>query len=312
MANDVPHDGQAVTKRRLPAWLNPIAGIRSLAASIRGKSDGYPLFTHHTVIKELGRGGFGKVYLVQHKYIRRQFAIKVLTPYGGQPPSVTERARFLQEATMLFSLEHPSIVRVYDVGVSAGAPYIVMEHVDGEPLTRRLLQGRLQPDEARPIIVATIKGMAEAHRKGIIHRDFTPGNLMLGKAGSVKIIDFGLGLFKEQELRQERLTQMGQRPAGGIYTAPELIHDPTLSDFRSDIYSIGAVWCEMVTGRSPVGGNIPARLRDVDGLSIEEQQFIVKCLEDETGRYQSCELLLTDIEAWQAVDESHDDDANSE
>lgn len=247
----------------------------------------------YEIEKELGWGGFGRVYLARHKILDRRFAIKFFQPVfhqgGGTPLS-----RFFQEASMLLDLHHPNIVTIREVGLYQERPFFVMDYFDGITLNDALVQHGAMPSlKALAMIVALTKAIAHAHDRKIVHRDLKPSNIML-KPNHVRVIDFGLGVYVEQELTS-RLTLAGQTPAGGHYTARELLADPKLIDPRSDIYSIGAVWYEAVTGRVPAGANLADSLTEVTDLPPTQREIIIKCLSDSQHSFASCQELLDSL-----------------
>ncbi|WP_330510208.1 serine/threonine-protein kinase [Petrocella atlantisensis] len=167
------------------------------------------------------------------------FAIKFLSPIFSDDPD-KDQVRFFQEARMLFELKHESIINVYDVGILKNKPYIRMEYFDGEDLNTVLKKyGVFTLDTATDIILSVCEAMEYAHTK-VVHRDLKPSNIMISRPKKCRIIDFGLGIFKENQI-YSRLTLVGKGVASGLYTAPELLVDPKIIDKRSDIYSIGAI-----------------------------------------------------------------------
>lgn len=242
----------------------------------------------------IGSGGFGQVYLYEHKLLKMPFAVKVFSPafYSGGD---AELARFFQEARMLFQLNHSSIIRVYDAGLLGNRPFIRMEYFDGNNLNETIEKfGRIDPGSAKRLIKNVAEGLKHAHDIGIIHRDIKPSNIMVSKPNRFKIIDFGLGIYVENELHS-RFTKVGEGIANSYFNAPELIRDPTLIDRRSDIYSLGAVWFCMVVGHPPVGTSIKKQLEEVEGLEEKDKINILKCLADTDSRYQSCEELIANL-----------------
>jgi serine/threonine-protein kinase len=249
--------------------------------------------SNYEIKDELGRGGFGRIFLAEHKLTQRPFAIKVYYPAfhdgGGSPLS-----RFFQEAGMLYELKHPNIITVREIGLYHERPFIVMDYFRSVTLNRALIEhGRMPPEKAIAMIEMITSALRHAHEKNIVHRDLTPGNILLAP-NDCRVIDFGLGVYVEQTLRS-RLTQPGEAPAGGNFTARELLTDPTLVDPRSDIFSIGALWYHAVTNDYPAGAELADSLTSVEGLPDSHQQIIVKCLLDIKNRYQSCAELQESI-----------------
>ncbi|CAL2083359.1 Protein kinase family protein [Tenacibaculum dicentrarchi] len=245
--------------------------------------------------KIIGQGGFGLVYLYEHKLLELPFAVKVFAPAfyeGGEK----ELERFFQEAKMLFKLNHPSIIRVYDAGLIGKRPFIRMEYFEGLNLNEILSKhGRLTLEKALIMMKSIVSGMKYAHEEvGIIHRDLKPSNIMASIPNQFRIIDFGLGIFIENELHS-RLTKIGEATISGYYNAPELVENPKLIDKRSDIYSLGAIWFTMITGQPPAGTSILESLKEIEGINENYINCIINCLANINLRTKNCELLLDEI-----------------
>lgn len=244
--------------------------------------------------KIIGNGGFGLVYLYEHRLLQMPFAVKIFAPAfyeGGEK----ELERFFQEARMLFKLNHPSIIKVYDAGLFGQRPFIRMEYFDGRNLNQILNEfGRLTPERALVMMEHIVSGMRYAHEVGIIHRDLKPSNIMAATPNQFRIIDFGLGIFIENELHS-RLTKTGDATISGYYNAPELVENPKLIDKRSDIYSLGAIWYTMITGQPPAGTAIMDSMEEIDGLRENYMKCIAGCLANLNKRTASCEILLNEI-----------------
>jgi serine/threonine-protein kinase len=246
-------------------------------------------------IKVIGNGGYGLVYLYKHKLLALPFAVKIFAPVfheGGEK----ELERFFQEARMLFSLNHPSIIRVYDAGLIGKRPFIRMEYFDGLNLNEILSKhGILTAEQSLVMIKSIVDGLHHAHEDvGIIHRDLKPSNIMASKPNLFKIIDFGLGIFIENELHS-RLTTTGETVISGYYNAPELVENPKLIDKRSDIYSVGAIWFTMLTGQPPAGTSLISKLQEIVDLKSEYINCISKCLNSIDLRYNNCKELMSDL-----------------
>lgn len=243
----------------------------------------------------IGNGGFGQVYLYEHKLLKLPFAVKIFAPafYEGGDK---ELERFFQEARMLFKLNHPSIIRIHDAGLLGKRPFIRMEYFEGRNLNEILKDfGLISPDKAVVFMKNIVSGMLFAHEnEGIIHRDLKPSNIMASKPDQFRIIDFGMGIFVENELHS-RLTKTGDSTVSGYYTAPELLSNPKLIDKRSDIYSLGALWYTMITGHPPAGSSVSSKLNTIEGISYEYKTCINNCLKDISDRYPSCVELMSDL-----------------
>lgn len=203
----------------------------------------------YAVERLLGRGGMGDVYLASRNDGGPDVAVKILSDrWLDQPDAV---ARFDREATRLRSVEHPNVVALYDSGVDRGRPYLVMEYIDGEPLNEFLeRRGALTLRDFVPIAAQLLKGMGHAHLREMMIRDVKPSNIMLcarkGRANFVKLLDFGLAKFTSKE---PPLTE-GQVLGTAGYLAPEAIRGEEL-DLRVDVYAIGVVFYQMLSGKLP-------------------------------------------------------------
>ena len=243
----------------------------------------------------IGSGGFGLVYLYEHKLLKLPFAVKMFAPAfyegGGK-----ELERFFQESRMLFELFHPSIIKVYDAGMIGQRPFIRMEYFNGKNLNEILdKSGIISLEKALTMMKSLVSAMRHAHEDvGIVHRDLKPSNIMAAKPDQFRVIDFGLGIFIENELHS-RLTKTGEAAAGGYYTAPELVKDPYLIDKRSDIYSLGAIWYSMIVGQPPAGSNIIELLKQVKGIDSAYVECISRCLANLDSRTVSCAVLLEEM-----------------
>ena len=219
----------------------------------------------YEVSAALGAGGMGEVYRARDTRLDRTVAIKVLPSEVAGDPDL--RARFEREARAVAALDHPHICGIYDVGSVDGTHYLVMPHLEGQTLAARLEKGPLPLDQALKIAVEIADALDKAHRQGIIHRDLKPANIMLTKAGS-KLLDFGLAKLRATAgpISMSGMTRLATRApetAHGMilgtvqYMAPEQVEGKE-ADARSDIWALGAVIYEMVTGTRPFQGDTPA------------------------------------------------------
>ncbi|MCI5137188.1 MAG: serine/threonine protein kinase [Candidatus Electrothrix sp. AR1] len=244
----------------------------------------------------IGNGGFGQVYLYEHRLLKMPFAVKVFAPAfyeGGEK----EIERFFQEARMLFQFNHPSIIKVYDVGLIGKRPFIRMEYFKGQNLNEILNNhGTLDVNAALIMMEQLVSGMNHAHEDvGIIHRDLKPSNIMAARPKQFRIIDFGMSIFIENELHS-RLTKTGEATVSGYYNAPELVENPKLIDKRSDIYSLGALWYTMLSGQPPAGTSLMKNLEKITGIDSDYIGCIEKCLANLESRTSNCAILLSEIE----------------
>lgn len=203
----------------------------------------------------LGRGGMGEVWRGWDQALGRQVAVKVLLGHGLDH---TAASRFAQEAQTTARLSHPNVVAVYDFGHDQGRLYLVMEFVDGPNLSEHLTtHGPLGPDEAARLGAQAAAGLAAAHRQDVVHRDIKPANLLLAPDGSVKVADFGIARLADQATAA--LTSVGTVLGTSAYLAPERALGHTAGP-ASDIYALGCVLHELLTGHPPFSGDNPAAL----------------------------------------------------
>lgn len=246
----------------------------------------------YSELEIIGSGGFGEVKRMRHDLLKMDFAFKFYSPiFANDDERNVER--FFREAQILFKLFHQNIIKIYDVGLFGNRPFIRMELFNGKNLNKVLIEhGRFPIDKSLDLMNEIADALKHAHEIGIVHRDIRPSNIMIARPRQVRIIDFGLGIYLENEITT-RLTRTGHNIAGGHYTAPELISNPKIIDPRTDIYSFGAVWYNLVTGHVPAGSRIRETLYSVEGINEEIAEIILKCLEDIGGRYQSMQELIS-------------------
>lgn len=199
----------------------------------------------------IGRGGMGSVYLAEHLFLRRKIAIKILSRDLSAIPEEVER--FEREAIAAAKLDHPNIVRIHDVDEENGRPFIVMEYVEGRDLEDRIQrEAPLPVREAVRIALEVARALDHAHAAGVVHRDVTPGNILLARDGRVKITDLGLAL----ETNRAEVNSDGTVLGTPFYISPEQAQGLP-ADARSDLYSLGACLFVMVTGARPFEGRSP-------------------------------------------------------
>ncbi|HJQ23687.1 MAG TPA: protein kinase [Blastocatellia bacterium] len=272
--------------------------------------------SHYHITSKLGAGGMGEVYLAEDSRLGRQVALKFLPASYQYDPD--RRARFMKEARAASALRSPYIAAIYDIGEHDGSMFIVMEYVEGELLQTRIGRGPIAPREVIEIAEQVADALDEAHGLGIIHRDVKSANLILTPRGLVKMLDFGLA--KINELRtpaassDDFTTPLGQQTAAGLvlgtvtYMSPEQALGRDL-DGRSDLFSLGIVMYEMLTGQLPFRGSSATEIIDhilhdeptaVAQLNAdtpaELERLVRKCLEkDRDRRYQSARELSIDL-----------------
>jgi eukaryotic-like serine/threonine-protein kinase len=195
----------------------------------------------YEIDRVLGHGGMAVVYLARDQELHRPVAVKVLE--GSLAGDDDVQARFVREARVAAQLSHPNVVQVYDAGETDGRPYIVMEYVPGTTLTQ---SGRLPPDEAVQLVLQACAGLQHAHEAGLVHRDIKPGNLLLREDGVLKLADFGIARSTDAT----QLTQLGTILGTAAYLAPEQAAGEGVTAV-ADVYSLGAVLYELLTGRPP-------------------------------------------------------------
>jgi serine/threonine-protein kinase len=261
---------------------------------------------HYQVIREIGKGGMGIVYKAQDTKLNRTVAIKALAAdlIGDEKA----RIRFLREARAASAIDHPNICTVYEINEAAGHLFFVMQYVDGKTL-KKFISGRPLPlDQAMDFSLQLADALAEAHHQHVLHRDIKSSNVMLNERNQVKILDFGLAkLTRNADPQTGDLTQMGSPFGTASYMSPEQARGEA-ADERSDIFSLGVVMYEMLTGRLPFKGKTsvdvmhsvlhdePAAMGAAVPASL--QQIVLRAMaKDKTARYQSADQLLEDLRA---------------
>ena len=251
-------------------------------------------FPQLEILELIGRGGMGAVYKARQPSLDRLVALKILPPGVGGDAGFAER--FTREARALARLSHPNIVAVYDFGQAAGMPFFVMEYVDGPNLRELERGGKLNPREAMQIIPHICEALQFAHDEGIVHRDIKPENILLDKKGRVKIADFGIAkLLGQTTVPDAALTGAGDVVGTLNYMAPEQREKPLTVDHRADIFSLGVVFYELLTGELPIGKFAPPS--QVARVDVRLDEVVVRALEKEPARrYQHVSELGTDVQ----------------
>jgi predicted Ser/Thr protein kinase len=251
-------------------------------------------FPQLEILEHLGQGGMGVVYKARQRHLNRLVAVKILPPSVGSDPAFAER--FTREAQALAQLNHPNIVQVYDFGRTDEFFYFVMEYVDGANL-RALIHGdKLEPEQALRIVPQICDALQFAHDEGIVHRDIKPENILIDKKGRVKIADFGLAKLLGRAPEDLSLTGTGQLMGTLGYMAPEQLQQAHSVDHRADIYSLGVVFYEMLTGKLPIGRfEAPSKTLRVD---VRLDEIVLRSLESEPGRrYQHASEIKQQVDA---------------
>lgn len=254
-----------------------------------------PHFPQLQLVGLLGRGGMGAVYKARQPALDRFVALKILpVAAAGGNPSFAER--FQREARALAQLSHPNIVGVYDFGQVAGFSYFIMEFVDGTNLRELERSGRLSPREALAIVPQICEALQFAHDHGIVHRDIKPENILVDRQGRVRIADFGLAKLMRSEPGGVALTMTRHALGTPQYMAPEQVEKPEHVDHRADIYSLGVVFYEMLTGELPLG-RFPAPSQRVQ-VDVRLDEIVLKTLEKEPSlRYQQAREVRTQVQS---------------
>ena len=240
----------------------------------------------------VGRGGMGVVFRARHKALDRVVALKVLSASVAADRAFADR--FQREARALAKLQHPNIVAVHDFGVTDGLFWLVMEYVEGANIRQAMRAGQIRAKEALAIVPQICDALQYAHEHGVVHRDIKPENILLDTSGRVKIADFGLAKLMERGTAEQTLTGAGQVMGTLHYMAPEQWERPKHVDHRADIYSLGVVFYEMLTGELPVGRfAAPSAKSDVD---VRIDEIVLRTLEREReARYQHAAEVKTDV-----------------
>ena len=272
---------------------------------------------HYKILKRIGTGGMGEVYLATDITAGRNAALKVLPRrFTGDAQRLR---RFQQEARAVVGLNHPNILTVYEIGESDSSHYIASELIEGETLRQRLTRGRMGLDEAIDVAIQVATALAAAHQAGIVHRDIKPENTMLRPDGYVKVLDFGIAKLAEQEvpatMAEEEAVLLVETNLGSImgtvrYMSPEQARGAPVNQC-TDIWSLGVVLYEMVSGRAPFTGDTPGEvmasilgtepplLSSSAQTPAELQQIVSKALSKERERrYQSAHEMLEALKSF--------------
>ena len=241
----------------------------------------------YRVVTLLARGGMGEVYRASDVRLHRDVALKVLSQTETRDAQRVDR--FLQEARVTASLDHPNIVRLYDVGFFAGTPYLVTELLEGEPLRARLQRGPLPVEDATRIAAEMAAGLVAAHTAGLVHRDLKPENIFLTRSGPSKILDFGIAKLEQDPTAADGIsTVTGVLMGTAGYLSPEQIRGETV-DGRTDLFALGSILFEMLTGRRAFErehtvDTLYAIVHEPIGDALDERQDIPPALADIVSR----------------------------
>lgn len=260
------------------------------------------IFPQFEILELIGQGGMGAVYRVRQRELDRIVALKILPPAIGEEASFADR--FAREAKALAKLNHPGIVTIHEFGRQGGLYFIVMEFVDGVNLRQLLKSGRVSPREALAIVPQICDALQFAHDLGIVHRDIKPENLLIDRRGRVKVADFGLAKLVGGETDEAGMagfasgslvTEAGKVMGTPRYMAPEQLESPAEVDHRADIYALGVVLYQMLTGELP-GERLEPPSKKVR-LDVRLDEIVLRALEKQPElRYQQASAMKTRVE----------------
>ncbi len=257
------------------------------------------LFPALQIIELIGAGGMGAVYKARQEGLDRVVALKILPEEFGH--DVKFALRFTREARTLAKLSHPNIVSVFEFGNVDDTYYFLMEFVDGSTLRDVVKARQLAPEHALAIVPHLCDALQYAHDQGVVHRDIKPENILIAADGSVKIADFGLSRILENESQQDLLTGTHQVMGTPRYMAPEQFEGFHGVDHRADIYSLGVVFYEMLTGELPIGRFAPPSEKVEIDVRLDE--VVLRTLEKEPKRrYQRASQIKSDVQSITSTD----------
>ena len=266
---------------------------------------GTVLAERYEILKRLGEGGMGAVYKARDRELERLVALKVIRPELAGNPDILRR--FKQELILARQVTHKNVIRIFDLGMGEGRKFITMDYIEGRDLKSILVErGKLPPEEAVPIIRQVCRGLEAAHAESVVHRDLKPQNIMVDAAGRVWVMDFGLA----RSMEMAGLTRTGALMGTPDYMSPEQARGEKV-DARSDVFSLGIIFYEMLTGRLPFEADtlMATLLKRVQEKAIAPNAVdpaipdhlsavVMRCLEaNVAGRYQAVEEILADLAA---------------
>jgi serine/threonine protein kinase len=251
-------------------------------------------FPQLEILGFIGQGGMGFVFKARQLKLDRLVALKILPESLAADPAFAER--FVREGRLLARLNHPHIVGVHDFGQANGFFYLLMEFVDGVNLRQAMKAGRFEPAQALAIVPSICEALQYAHGEGVLHRDIKPENILLDTKGRVKIADFGIAKLLGEPPSEPALTGSGAALGTPLYMAPEQLENPSRVDHRADIYSLGVVFYEMLTGELPIGRFAPPSAKSTVDPRLDE--VVLRTLEKERERRtQTASEVKTQVES---------------
>jgi len=287
----------------LPSKKADLPHTKTLQTPLKELARGAIFANRYEVIEELGKGGMGKVYRVFDKTIKEEVALKLIRPEIAGGERTIER--FSNELKFARKIAHRNVCRMFDLDEEEGTHYITMEYVPGESLKSMIgMMGQLSAAQVVFLAKQVCEGLAEAHRLGVVHRDLKPSNIIIDKEGNARIMDFGI----TRSLKEKGITGAGVMIGTPEYMSPEQVEAEEV-DRRSDIYSLGIILYEMVTGKLPFEGEtaLSIALKHKTETPLDPRQFnaqipeelsrvILKCIEkDREKRYQETKELLSEL-----------------
>src|SRR5271157_2541258 len=284
-----------------PATWDPEAGSKPL-------QPGDILAQRYEILKLLGEGGMGAVYRARDAELDRMVALKVIRPELARNEQILQR--FKQELILARQVTHRNIIRIFDLGHAEGTRFITMEYIEGEDLSSILAKrGKLPAAEAADIITQVARGLEAAHAEGVVHRDLKPQNVMMDAQGKCSVMDFGIA----RSMDASNMTRTGALMGTPTYMSPEQAQGQKV-DARSDLYTLGIIFYELLTGKPPFEADNPMatlvrRMQEKAQPPIEIEPTIPQAIDDivmkmlgtlPADRYQTAAEILRDLDAWEA------------